>query len=96
MSSLLSIYPSMHPFLHLSVHFYFTIYNHVGIRPDCPRLGSPANGRVEISTENSQLVAIYECDVLYFLTQGSRVRVCLSNGEWSGSMPQCSCKFECI
>ena len=54
--------------------------------------GFPKNGqRSTISTVYTSVVR-YSCLSGYTL-QGSDRRTCQSNGEWSGSLPQCNRRF---
>ena len=55
---------------------------------DCDDPGTPTNGQRSLSSTTYNSVVIYTCDVGYTL-QGSNRRTCQSNGQWSGSVPQC-------
>ena len=63
---------------------------HVGI--DCGDPGTPTNGRRSLSSTTYNSVVTYTCDVGYTL-QGSNSRTCQSDGQWSGSVPQCKRKL---
>ena len=63
---------------------------HVDI--DCGDPGTPTNGQRSLSSTTYNSVVTYTCDVGYTL-QGSNSRTCQSDGEWSGSVPQCSREF---
>ena len=58
----------------------------------CSPLTSPDNGLVEIKLANGEIdigtTANYSCAEGYVLF-GTKIRVCLGSGEWSGSEPQC-------
>ncbi|OQV20373.1 Sushi, von Willebrand factor type A, EGF and pentraxin domain-containing protein 1 [Hypsibius exemplaris] len=56
----------------------------------CGFPGTPANSRVEFSTESltTGTFAVYSCDDGYRLL-GARSRYCLDEGRWSGSQPVC-------
>ena len=55
---------------------------------DCGDPGTPKNGqRRPFSTVYTSEV-LYHCSLGYTL-QGSDRRTCLSNGQWSGNLPQC-------
>ena len=58
----------------------------------CTTLAAPVNGQVAVTGRIIGSSAVYSCNVGFFLTGGSRVRVCQSNGQWSGSMPRCFSK----
>ena len=55
---------------------------------DCSDPGTPTNSQRTLSSTTYNSVVTYTCDVGYTL-QGSNSRVCQSNGQWSGSVPQC-------
>ena len=59
---------------------------------DCGDPGTPTNGQRTLSSTTYTSVVTYTCDAVYTL-QGSNTRTCQSNGEWSGSVPQCLCEF---
>ena len=59
---------------------------------DCGDPGTPTNGQRSLSTTTYNSVVTYTCDVGYTL-QGSNSRTCQSDGQWSGSVPQCTCKL---
>ena len=58
---------------------------------DCGDPGTPTNGQRTLSSTTYNSVVTYTCDVGYTL-QGSNSRTCQSNGQWSGSIPHCSCE----
>ena len=59
---------------------------------DCGNPGFPSHGAIlDYSTVYTSEVR-YECNAGYTL-QGPDRRTCQSNGTWSGSLPQCSCRF---
>ena len=65
----------------------------------CDVLSDPANGEVSLTGLTISSQAIYLCDA-GFIIQGSRIRVCQLDGEWSGIEPTCArknwfvCQFE--
>ena len=59
---------------------------------DCGDPGTPTNGQRSLSRTTLGYAVIYTCDVGYTL-QGSSSRTCQSNGQWSGSVPQCRGKL---
>ena len=59
---------------------------------DCGDPGTPTNGKHTLSSTTYSFVVTYTCDEGYIL-QGSNSRTCQSNGEWSGSVPQCTRKL---
>ena len=54
----------------------------------CGDPGTPTNGRHNVSSTTYNSVVTYTCDDGYTL-QGNSSRTCQSNGNWSGSVPQC-------
>ena len=56
----------------------------------CGDPGTPTNGQRSLSSTTYNSVVTYTCDVRYTL-QGMNNRTCQSNGQWSGSLPQCNC-----
>ena len=56
---------------------------------NCGDPGSPMNGQRSLPSKAYNSVVTYTCDVGYTL-QGSDRRTCQSNGQWSGSVPQCN------
>ena len=56
---------------------------------DCGTLSAPMNGQLNLTTSTFGSVAIYFCIPPYLLN-GSMVRTCQSDGEWSGNEPDCS------
>ena len=59
---------------------------------DCGDPGTLANGQRSLSSTTYNSVVTYTCDVGYTL-QGSNSRTCQSSGQWSGSVPHCTCKL---
>ena len=60
---------------------------------DCGDLLAPINGSVTLNGTVEGSIANYTCDE-GFLLDGPVVRMCGSNGMWSGSTPQCEGEFE--
>ena len=58
------------------------------ITVECQALLNPPNGRVTTTGIILGSIAIYNCDFGYSAV-GNITRVCLSNGNWSGSVPIC-------
>ena len=56
---------------------------------NCGDPGTPTNGQRSFSRTTPGYAVTYTCDVGYTL-QGSNSRTCQSNGQWSGSVPQCN------
>ena len=56
---------------------------------DCNDPGNPTNGQRNLSSTTYNSVVTYTCDVGYTL-QGANSTRCQSEGQWSGSVPQCS------
>ena len=55
----------------------------------CGDPGTPTNGQRTVSGSSAtNYIVTYTCDVGYTL-QGTHIRRCLSNGQWTGSRPQC-------
>ena len=59
---------------------------------DCVDPGTPTNGQSNVSNSTYSSVVTYTCDVGYAL-HGSDSRVCHSNRQWSGSVPQCNREY---
>ena len=59
---------------------------------DCGDPGTPTNGQHSLSRTTYSSVVTYTCDVGYTL-QGPNSRTCQSDGQWSGSVPQCKSKL---
>ena len=55
---------------------------------DCEDPGFAINGERTLSSTTYNSVVTYTCHVGYTL-QGTNTRTCQSNGQWSGSVPQC-------
>lgn len=63
---------------------------------DCGPLESPENGMVNLedgSVYGSE--ARYNCSSNYLL-EGTYLRICLENGEWSGEKPECNCDIDLL
>ena len=71
----------------IDVMFYIL---HVAIT--CGDPGTPTNGQRSLSSTTYNSVVTYTCDVGYTL-QGANSRTCQSDGQWSGTVPQCTCKL---
>ena len=56
---------------------------------NCDDPGTPANGQRSLSSTTYNSIVTYTCDVGYTL-QGANSRTCQSDGQWSGSVPQCT------
>ena len=59
---------------------------------NCGDPGTPTNGQRSLSSTTYNSVVNYTCDEGYTL-QGSNSRTCQSDGQWSGSVPQCKGMF---
>ena len=55
----------------------------------CPKLAAPQYGKVFVSGQHPGDYAYYRCGYGYSL-KGNRRRVCLHNGNWSGSDSSCT------
>ena len=56
----------------------------------CGDPGTPTNGQRTVSGSSTTYYFVtYTCDEGY-TRQGSNMRICLSNGQWSGGVPQCN------
>lgn len=58
----------------------------------CGQLTDPEFGRVFLSSTTVNSTATYQCNTGYKI-QGESKRVCLDNGQWSGTEPICACKL---
>ena len=54
----------------------------------CGNLSSPVNGQVSVEGNTSGSQANYSCSEGYVLN-GNSIRMCQSDGQWSGSEPTC-------
>ena len=54
----------------------------------CDDPGTPTNGQRTVSRSSEAYYVTYTCDEGYIL-QGTHIRHCLSNGQWTGSRPRC-------
>ena len=54
----------------------------------CPLLPVPVSGTIDLTDTTVGSVASYSCDDGYDLV-GDMMRVCQSDGMWSGDDPQC-------
>ena len=59
---------------------------------NCGNPSTPTNGQPTLSNTTYNSVVTYACDVNYTLL-GSDSRTCQSDGQWSGSVPQCKSMF---
>lgn len=55
---------------------------------DCGPLDNPKNGNVTLSDTIFRAEAVYACNEGHSLV-GNNTRTCLTNGNWSGSEPEC-------
>ena len=62
-------------------------YYHVAI--NCRDPGTPTNGHRNLSSTAYKSVVTYTCEDGQTL-QGANSRACQSNGNWSGSVPECT------
>ena len=70
----------------LFLYLYCTSHSVFG----CGDPGTPTNGQRTVSgTSTTFYFVTYTCDEGY-TRQGSNMRICLSNGQWSGGVPQCN------
>ena len=77
----------------LPLIFYFLFYFTTPFPAvNCGDPGTPSNGRRTGSSTTYNSVVTYTCNTGY-TRQGSNRRTCQSNGQWSGSLPQCNRKF---
>jgi len=59
----------------------------------CGNPGTPENGEKNSSSYQYGSAISFSCNVGYTL-QGSQVRTCQTNGEWTGTQPTCSSKLD--
>ena len=60
---------------------------------DCGSLSDPTNGAVNLTNTTFGSEASYICDNGYLLSDdGSQLRICQANGNWSSSAPECISK----
>lgn len=60
---------------------------------DCGHLDDPENGTVSVSDTTYTSVANYSCDPGFGLI-GDAMRTCSGTGNWSGSEPTCTSKYD--
>ena len=75
--------------MRLAVLYAYDLFSTV---VDCGDPGTPTNGQRSLSSTTYNSVVTYTCGVGYTL-QGSNSRTCQSDGQWSGSVPQCRSEF---
>ena len=86
---LISVIPCGHLWIYSGLGCYLFLNLSISVI-DCGDPGTtPTNGQRSISSTTYNSVVMYTCDVGYTL-QGSNSRTCQSDGQWSGSVPQCS------
>ena len=56
---------------------------------DCGDPGTSTNGQRTLSSTTYNSVVTYTCDEGHTL-QGANSRTCQDNGQWNGSVPQCT------
>lgn len=56
-------------------------------------LPPPLNGDVSLSGTLERDTAVYSCNEGYTLEVGDTIRMCTSDGEWSGTEPVCQSKL---
>ena len=59
----------------------------------CGNPGTPDNGEKNSSSYQYGNTISFTCNVGYTL-QGSQVRTCQTNGEWTGTQPTCDSKLD--
>ena len=59
----------------------------------CPFLDAPDNGFVVIRGFLVGDNATYFCNADYILMSGDHVRHCMTDGQWSGSIPSCQSTY---
>ena len=55
---------------------------------DCGDPGTPENGQHNFSSTTYNSVVTYRCGIGYIIS--AFTRTCQSDGQWSGSLPQCT------
>jgi len=65
------------------------------IERSCGNPGVPDNGEKNSSSYKYDNVVSFSCNVGYNM-QGSQVRTCQTNGEWTGTQPTCLSKLESV
>ena len=89
--NVIPVLPASKPAYRLAVYAHYSLLLIQIPVVDCGDPGTPSNGERNVSSTTYNSVVTYTCDVGYRL-QGSNNRTCQSNGQWSGSVPQCTCK----
>lgn len=60
----------------------------------CPMLESPENGKLLTTKKDHHFgdMISFQCDFGYVMS-GSTSLVCMANGNWNGTIPECVCKY---
>lgn len=60
----------------------------------CPTLSAPENGKLLTTKEKHHFgdVIRFHCE-FGFVMSGSAALVCMSNGQWNSTVPECLCKY---
>ncbi len=84
-SMVLKPYPPVSESLYMYYHLVTAVV-------DCGSLNDPTDGRVQLTTTTYNSMAEYACNTGYNLN-GSSIRTCREDGEWSGNQPTCQSKW---
>ena len=60
----------------------------------CSQLAAPTNGAMVTSSNTYNSTAVFSCSTGYVIS-GSSLRICQSNGDWSGVPPLCNGLISC-
>ena len=86
------MYKHVYTCIHVHVHVYIMhqVYDHSGISGvGCGTLSAPEHGQVSQTGAETGSQGNYSCEQGFTLSE-DETRVCLDNGEWSGTQPTCN------
>ena len=69
--------------------FFLSLFTLIIVAVNCGDPGTLTNGQRSLSSTTYNSVVTFTCDVGYTL-QGSNSRICQSDRQWNGSVPQCN------
>lgn len=79
--------------VHMKINAIAPPFNHLFLAIDCGSLSAPMNGSSSGDTTVFPNSIHFNCDP-GFILNGSAIRMCQTNGTWSGFETLCSGRFE--